>query len=58
MPAQADLYWRLIEKREAADARAENNRTQLDHTNVFIDDEVRLPLDDCKKQIMKNLQVR
>ena len=42
---------------QAADARAENNRTMLDHTNVFLDDEVRLPLDDTKKHILKNLQV-
>jgi len=56
-PDQAEYYWRLVERREAADARAENNRTQLDHTNVFLDDEVRLPLDETKKQILKNLQV-
>jgi hypothetical protein len=57
-PDQAEYYWRLVEKREAADARAENNRSMLDHTNVFLDDEVRLPLDDCKRQILKNLQVK
>ena len=28
-----------------------------DHTNLFRDDEGTLPLEDCKRQILKNLQV-
>ena len=28
-----------------------------DHTNLFRDDAVTLPLEDCKRQILKNLQI-
>ena len=30
-----ELYWRLAEIKEAADKKAESNRTMLDQTNVF-----------------------
>ena len=42
--------------KEAADERATKHQ-QLDHTNLFEDDETRLPLEDCKRQILKNLQI-
>jgi hypothetical protein len=54
---QAELYWQLVERQEEADKKAHHNRTMLDHTNVFADDDGRLPLDDCKRQILKNLKV-
>ena len=42
--------------KEAADERATKDK-QLDHTNLFQDDETQLPLEDCKRQILKNLQI-
>ena len=53
---QEEVYWRLMAAKEAADERATNHH-QLDHTNLFEDDETRLPLEDCKRQILKNLQI-
>ena len=53
---QEEVYWRLMAVKEAADEKA-NNHQQLDHTNLFEDDEARLPLEDCKRQILKNLQI-
>ena len=53
---QEEVYWKLMAAKEAADERATNNK-QLDHTNLFEDDETRLPLEDCKRQILKNLQI-
>ena len=53
---QEEVYWRLMAAKEAADERATKHQ-QLDHTNLFEDDETRLPLEDCKRQILKNLQI-
>lgn len=53
---QEDVYWRLMAVKEAADEKATKHQ-QLDHTNLFEDDEARLPLEDCKRQILKNLQI-
>ena len=53
---QEEVYWRLMAAKEAADERATKHQ-QLDHTNLFEDDESRLPLEDCKRQILKNLQI-
>ena len=54
---QEEVYWKLIAAKEAADKRAAKNNNKLDHTNLFEDDETRLPLEDCKRQILKNLQI-
>ena len=54
---QEEVYWKLMAAKEAADERAVRNNKQLDHTNLFEDDESRLPLEDCKRQILKNLQI-
>lgn len=34
-PDQIENYWRLVERKEEADKTAENNRTMLEHTNLF-----------------------
>ena len=53
---QEDVYWRLMAAKEDADEKATKHQ-QLDHTNLFEDDEARLPLEDCKRQVLKNLQI-
>ncbi len=35
----------------ALDEKAEQNRTMLEHTNLFADDETRQSLDECKIQV-------
>ena len=53
---QEEVYWKLMAAKDAADERAFKHQ-QLDHTNLFEDDETRLPLEDCKRQVLKNLQI-
>ena len=40
-----------MEQKMAVDEKAEQNRTMLEHTNLFADDETRQPLDECKIQV-------
>lgn len=47
----------MVLKRMEATKQAEQNRTMLDHTNHFKDDDGALTLEDCKKQILKNLRI-
>ena len=54
---QEEMYWENLARKEASDARAVKNQTMLEHTNLFADDEDRLSLEDCKRQILKNLQI-
>ncbi len=42
-----------VERKLALDEKAEQNRTMLEHTNLFADDESRQPLDECKIQVIK-----
>uniref|UniRef100_A0A0K2T0J2 Ras GTPaseactivatinglike protein IQGAP1like [Bombyx mori] n=1 Tax=Lepeophtheirus salmonis TaxID=72036 RepID=A0A0K2T0J2_LEPSM len=51
------LYWQLVNQKEEEEKEATRNKSMLDHTNPFINDECRLPLADCKRQILKNLMV-
>ena len=53
---QSDLYWELVEQKMAVDEKAEQNRTMLEHTNLFADDESRQPLDECKIQVRYSFQ--
>jgi hypothetical protein len=52
------MYWELMDYRMALDEKAEQNKKMLDHTNLFADDESRPSLEECKVQILKNLQVQ
>jgi len=54
---QEETYWDMIARKEASDQRAVSNQSMLEHTNLFADDESRLSLEDCKRQILKNLQI-
>eukprot|EP00096_Caligus_rogercresseyi_P007633 TRINITY_DN25587_c0_g1_i1.p1 TRINITY_DN25587_c0_g1~~TRINITY_DN25587_c0_g1_i1.p1 ORF type:complete len:594 (-),score=268.58 TRINITY_DN25587_c0_g1_i1:41-1729(-) len=56
-PQQEALYWELVSQKEEEEREADRNKSMLDHTNPFINDEGRLPLGDCKRQILKNLMV-
>ena len=42
----------------AVDEKAEQNRTMLEHTNLFADDETRQPLDECKIQVHWGIKTR
>ena len=46
----------MLEKRDVVDKKAYDN-DQLDLTNVFCDEEGRLPLEDAKRLVLKNLHV-
>ena len=53
---QERTYCDILDRREiAGDAANKNNR--LDLTNVFCDDEGRLPLEDAKRLVLKNLRI-
>ncbi len=54
---QVELYWRLVDRRQETDQITENNKTVMNSTNLFADDDAPLPLEDCKRQILKNLQL-
>jgi len=54
---QVDLYWKLVDRKQKADQVTENNKGVMNNTNLFPDDEAPLSLEDCKRQILKNLQI-
>jgi len=53
---QEFTYCQLLDKRDVTDKRA-NENDQLDLTNVFCDEEGRLPLEDGKRLVLKNLRI-
>ena len=57
MPYQDEHYWDLIEKKHKADQAAKVNARNIEHVNMFKDDDGHLTLDECKRFILKNLQI-
>ena len=55
-PEQERTYCELLDKRDVAGVAA-NRTDKLDLTNVFCDDEGRLPLEDAKRLVLKNLRI-
>ena len=55
-PEQERTYCELLDKRDVAGVAA-NSTDKLDLTNVFCDDEGRLPLEDAKRLVLKNLRI-
>ena len=53
---QERTYCDLLDKRDVAGVAA-NRTDKLDLTNVFCDDEGRLPLEDAKRLVLKNLRI-
>ena len=53
---QERTYCDLLDKRDVAGVTA-NKSNRLDLTNVFCDDEGRLPLEDAKRLVLKNLRI-
>ena len=51
------MYWDIMARKEDSEKRAVTNQSMLEHTNLFADDEARLSLEECKRQILKNLQI-
>ena len=54
---QEEMYWDIMARKEDSEKRAVTNQSMLEHTNLFVDDEARLSLEECKRQILKNLQI-
>ena len=54
---QEEMYWDIMARKEDSEKRAVTNQSMLEHTNLFADDEARLSLEECKRQILKNLQI-
>ena len=52
-----EMYWDIMARKEDSEKRAATNHSMLEHTNLFADDEAKLSLEDCKRQILKNLQI-
>ena len=55
-PEQEQTYCKLLDKRDVAGVAA-NRTDRLDLTNVFCDDEGRLPLEDAKRLVLKNMRI-
>ena len=55
-PEQEQTYCMLLDKRDVAGVAA-NRTDKLDLTNVFCDDEGRLPLEDAKRLVLKNMRI-
>ena len=55
-PLQERTYCQILDKRDIAGDHA-NKTDKLDLTNVFCDDEGRLPLEDAKRLVLKNLRI-
>ena len=53
---QERTYCDLLDRRDVAGVAA-NRTDKLDLTNVFCDDEGRLPLEDAKRLVLKNLRI-
>ena len=56
-PVQERTYCDILNKRDLAGDTAASKTDKLDLTNVFCDDEGRLPLEDAKRQVLKNLRI-
>ena len=54
---QERTYCDILNKRDLAGDTAASKTDKLDLTNVFCDDEGRLPLEDAKRQVLKNLRI-
>ncbi|XP_059079464.1 ras GTPase-activating-like protein IQGAP1 [Tigriopus californicus] len=54
---QSQKYWKIVKRKREADKIFENNKSMLDQTISFPDDDIRIPLDDCKHETLKNLQI-
>lgn len=53
---QERTYCEILDRREIA-GDAANRTNKLDLTNVFCDDEGRLPLEDAKRLVLKNMRI-
>ena len=54
---QERTYCQILDKRDIAGDTAAVQNDRLDLTNVFCDDEGRLPLEDAKRLVLKNLRI-
>ena len=57
MPNQEEHYWNLVSKREQADQALQVNASMIDHTTLVKEDGIQASLNECKRVILKNLQI-